>query len=82
MNFDHYGYSHSPVADWERDLQDASNGIADVRFHFRDGSSHVIKRVKFDTVGGDPNGHKSDTTGDFANGNLFHVPNVVWWEVV
>lgn len=58
------------------------DGIGDVRFHYRDGSSHVIKGVQFDTVGGDKNGHRMDVTGDFENGNIFHVPNVLWWEVV
>lgn len=58
------------------------DGIGDVRFHFRDGSSHVLRRVQHESIGGDPNGNRSDTVGEFENGNVFHVPNVVWWEVV
>lgn len=58
------------------------DGIGDVRFHYRDGSTHVLRRVAFDTVGGDAHACKNDTSGEFENGEVFHVPNVLWWEVI
>lgn len=59
-----------------------ADGIGDVRFHYRDGSTYVLRAVQYETIGGDPNGCISDTTGEFENGNTFHVPNVVWWECI
>ena len=65
-----------------KDFLSYPDGIGDVRFHYFNGQTFTLKRVQFETIGGDPNGHISDVTGDFENGELFHVPNVAWWEVV
>ena len=57
-------------------------GVGDVRFHRFDGQTVTLKRVQYDTVGTIANAQPDDTSGDFENGNTFHVPNVAWWEVV
>ncbi len=81
-----YGFGHSAFCDNHPDkgagFLSYPDGIGDVRFTYRDGSTHTLKRVQFETIGGDPNGHKSDTTGEFESGETFHIPNCVMWEVV
>lgn len=56
-------------------------GIGDVRFHRFDGETVVIKRVAFDTVSGVGSNART-VSGDFENGNPFHVPECAWWEVI
>lgn len=71
INHPHYG----------KDFLTYAEGIGDVRFHRLDGKTVDLKRVEFDSIS-TVAVSEGDISGDFENGESFHVPYVAWWEVV
>jgi len=57
------------------------DGIGDVRFHRHDGKTVTLRRVEFDSIS-EKAVTEGDLSGEFENGNTFHVPYVAWWEVI
>ena len=62
-------------------LTNTTPGVGTVRFHRLDGKSFDLKDVQFDTLSNVAT-NEGDLSGDFENGEPFHVPFVAWWEVV
>lgn len=74
--------NHSPGCLIQPAYMSYPDGMGDVRFHYFDGRTFILKRVQFDSIGSGSAECMGDLTGEFEDGEIFHVPNVAWWEVV
>lgn len=75
-------YRNEVKAPKKPDYLSYPEGIGDVRFHYFDGRTFILKRVQFDNIGSGSAECRGDLTGELEDGEIFHVPNVAWWEVV